>query len=213
MGINLVSSQTTECEELQVSYLPTGGTGLGDMKAVSVSGQYYWRYQSNYGATCQDKGGEDWLITPSYDLSQAATVTLKFDHTINYANDMTAQQTLWVTKDYASVGESQWTQLMIPKYPTGSNWTFVSTEINVPIQAVGANTAFAFKYNVPADATKEPTWEIKNLQVIATCSSTGTAVENIADNPSAVRKVMDNGHLYILMPDGTRYNVIGTRVQ
>ena len=214
VGINLVASQSTGCEEMEASYLPTGGSNLGDMKAVSVSGQYYWRYQSSYGATCNDKGGEDWLLTPAYDLSQAGTVTLEFDHTIGYANDMQTQQTLWVTSDFSDVANSAWTQLIIPTYPSGKNWTFVHAKVEVPMSAVGKNTVFGFKYNVPADAANSSTWEIKNLKVKITCDHTASAVESQAvDNRLKISKRIFNGHLYILLPDGTQYNATGTRVQ
>lgn len=212
VGINLVSSQSGECEEVQDSYLPTGGSGLGDMRAVSVSGQYYWRYQSSYGATCADLGGEDWLLTPTYDLSQAGSVTLEFDHTIGYAIDMPNQQTLWVTSNFSDVASSEWTQLTIPTYPSGKNWTFVNTKVNVPLSVVGKNTVFGFKYAVPAaEVDKSPTWEIKNLQIKVSCDNTHSAVEDNVITPSA-RKVLDGGRIYILLPDGTRYNLMGVKM-
>ncbi|MBO4361533.1 MAG: choice-of-anchor J domain-containing protein [Paludibacteraceae bacterium] len=213
VGINLVSSSSGECEEVEDSYLPTGGSSLGDMKAVSVSGQYYWRYQSSYGATCADMGGEDWLLTPAYDLSKAGAVTLEFDHTIGYAHDMPTEQTLWVTSNFSDVAGSSWTQLTIPTYPSGKNWTFVNTKVNVPLSIVGKNTVFGFKYAVPAiEADKSPTWEIKNLQVKVTCDDVHSALEN---NPcrSVGMKMIRDGQLIIILPDGTRYNAIGVRMQ
>lgn len=214
VGINLSSSHSTECEEAQYSYLPTGASDLGEMKAESLSGQYYWRYQSNYGATCKDKGGEDWLLTPILDLSMAGSVTIKFDHTINYANNMTEQQTLWVTPDFSTIQESDWSQLTIPNYPSGSNWAFVSTTVSVPLDKLGQNTVFGFKYDVPSSASQEPTWEIKNLSITVTCDEYPQTVNEVQDNNSAsLKKCIQNGHLYIVMPDGSRYNVIGVKVQ
>lgn len=212
VGINLVASEPAECEEINASYLPTGASGLGDMRAISVSGQWYWRYQSSYGATCQDKGGEDWLLTPTYDLRKAASVSLSFEHTIGYANNMSEQQTLWVTDNFSSVEDSEWTQLTIPTYPTGKDWKFVSTSVDVPLSAVGKNTVFGFKYNVPADAANSSTWEIKNLQVKVTCDDVHSALEN---NPcrSVGMKMIHDGQLIIILPDGTRYNAIGVRMQ
>lgn len=212
VAINLASTHPTECEPMQVSYLPTGASDLGAMTAVSVSGQWFWRYQSSYGATCQDRGGEDWLLTPVYDLSKAGSVTLAFDHTINNANNMTTQQTLWVTGDFSSVEESEWMQLTIPTYPAGTNWTFVNTSVDVPLSALGANTVFGFKYDVPADAAKNTTWEIKNLSIAVTCDNTPDGLEAVREDSQA-SKIIREGHLYIVMPDGSRYNVIGVKVQ
>lgn len=213
VGINLESTHSTECEEMQLNYLPTGASDWGDMKTEKLKdSKYYWRYQSNYGATCQDKGGEDWLLTPALDLSLAGSVTLKFDHAINYANNMNEQQTLWATPDFSSVSESEWTQLTISNYPSGSNWTFVSTTVSVPTQALGRNTVFGFKYDVPADAAKEPTWEVKNLSITVTCDNKPDGLEAVRNELQASKTVRD-GHLYIVMPDGSLYNVIGVKVQ
>lgn len=212
VALNLASVHPTECEPMQFDYLPTGADDLGAMSAVSISGQWFWRYQSSYGATCQDKGGEDWLLTPVYDLSLASAVNVAFDHAINNANDMSTQQTLWVTSDFTTIEDSRWTQLTIPKYPAGTNWNFVNTSIDVPTTALGANTVFAFRYDVPSNAAKTPTWEIKNLTITVTCDDEPAALDNTVIQ-SVARKCFDNGHLYILMPDGSRYNVMGVRVQ
>ena len=212
VAINLASTHPTECEPMQVSYLPTGADDLGALSAVSVSGQWNWRYQSNYGATCQDRGGEDWLLTPAYDLSKAGSVTVSFDHTINNANDMSTQQTLWVTGDFTTVEESEWTQLTIPKYPAGTNWNFVNTSVDVPLTALGAYTVFGFKYDVPSSAAKNTTWEVKNLNINVTCDDIASTVESHVAYP-AVKKLLHNGHLYLVQPDGTWYNIIGVKVQ
>ena len=214
VGLNPESSPTTECSDLQASYLPLNADGLGEMRAVSVSGNYNWQYDSRYGAKCVDKGGEDWLLTPACDLSQVSSVTLNFDHTIGYAIDMPTQQTLWVTGNFSDVAGSEWTQLTIPTYPSGTNWTFVKTTVNVPLTAVGTNTVFGFKYAVPNDesTTNKPTWEIKNLQVSVTCEELPSAVEQTSTTMQAT-KLLQDGQLYILLPDGRRYSVFGVRVQ
>lgn len=213
VAINLSSEHPATCEPKKVSYLPTGGSGLGEMKTFSVSGQYNWQYDSNYGAKCSERGGEDWLFTPSYDLSQAVAVTLSFEHTINYANNMTDEQTLWVTNDFVSVSESEWQQINIPTYPTGKNWTFVSNTVDVPLNLVGANTSFAFRYKVPSDAANKPTWEIKNLKLTVSCSDAPDAIVTPVTDQHAVRKMLQDGRLIIVQPDGTRYSVMGLIVR
>lgn len=212
VGVNLVSLASTDCEEVQYDYLPLNGTGLGEMRAISMSGSYNWQYDNRYGAKCTDKGGQDWLLTPAYDLSQAGTVTLNFDHTIGYANTMSTEQTLWVTGDFEDVVNSQWTQLLIPTYPTGKNWNFVNATVNVPLSTVGANTVFGFKYDVPDNATNSPTWEIKNLSVVITCDDAISALDEVSEQRHAT-KLLQDGNLYIVLPDGKRYNVLGVGVQ
>ena len=204
-----------ECEPFSGTYLETGGEEyiLGEMSQVSVSGQYYWRYQSNFGATCQDVGGEDWLLTPTYNFTQAKSVKVAFDHAINGANDMSTQQTLWVTKSLNSIDETEWQQLTIPSYPTGTDWKYVHTEVNVPIEYVGANTAFGFKYAVPSGISSQPKWEIKNLKVSTSCTEDPTNTEGLTTDKTMpqAQKVLIDGQLY-LMYKGAMYDVRGRRV-
>ena len=216
VALDLVASApVTECEESQHSYLPTGADGLGEMSANSLSGQWNWRYQASYGATCQDKGGEDWLITPSYDLSMAQAVTVSFDHAINYGNvaNLQQEQSMWVTPDYTGITTSEWTQVTIPNYPAGTSWTFVPASVNVPQSLFGPNTAIAFKYAVPADAINSPTWEVKNLQVNISCDEVPQGLDNISDRISSEpTKFFENGVL-LIRHDGKTYNVLGIQTR
>ena len=211
--INLVPKQLGPCEDIDASYLATGGTGLGDMNVVKVSGTYNWKYDSSYGAKCQNKGGENWLLTPAYDMTQKTNITVSFDHTVGYANEanMTNEMTLWVTPDYNDVASSSWSQLTIPTYPTiNKNWPdFVHATVNVPAELVGANTVFGFKYAVEADAPNSPTWEVKNLQVSAQCEGNTTAIETTPTTQQA-QKILRHGQL-IIIRSGVEYTIIGQR--
>lgn len=214
VGINLLSDHPMECEEAQYSYLAAGGTSLGEMRTISVSGTYNWAYDSQYAcAKVSDKGGEDWLLTPAYDLTMASGVSIAFDHTIGYAIDMPNQQTLWVTGNFSDVANSDWTQLIIPTYPTGMNWSFVHATVNVPATTLGANTVFGFRQHVPNDAnSNKPTWEVKNLQVSVTCEETPSALDETQAATFAT-KILIGGHMYIVMPNGERYTTTGIKVQ
>lgn len=212
--INLTPSQLGPCEDIAASYLATGGSGLGDMEAVKVSGTYTWRYQSNYGATCQNRGGEGWLLTPTYDMTQKTGITIAFDHTVGYANaaNMDNEMTLWVTPNYSDVAGSEWNQLTIPVYPTiDKNWpNYVHATVDVPAAFVGTNTVFGFKYAVESDATNNPTWEVKNLQVSAQCADDETALETQRETKQAY-KILRNGQIVIIR-SGVEYTITGQRV-
>ena len=210
--INLEPKQLGPCEDINASYLATGGSSLGDMNVVKVFGTYTWRYQSSYGATCQSKGSENWLLTPAYDMTQKTNITISFDHTVGYGDPaMCYQMTLWVTPDYDDVGASSWSQLTIPTYPTlGKNWPdFVHVTVDVPAELVGANTVFGFKYAVEADAPNSPTWEVKNLHVSAQCEGNTTGVETTLTTQQA-QKILRNGQL-IIIRSGVEYTIIGQR--
>lgn len=214
VGLKL-EAPVVPCEEIDETHLVPGGAAydLGRMTQQSISGQYYWRYQSSYGATCQDRGGEDWLLTPVYDLSQVQNVTVSFQQAVGYGDvsKYPDQFTMWVTPDYTSIAESEWYQLVIPVYPPAAEkWSaWVDPVIEVPIGLVGTNTVFAFKYNVPADDAKNPTWEIKNLNIHASCTAEG--IEDVQSSAVSVQKFIENGQLY-LMYNGTIYNVQGIKV-
>lgn len=111
------------------------------------------------------KASESWLITPAIDMSNATEATLTFDHVINYAGTMSSDQTLWISSDYTSGNPvaASWTELVIPTYPAGNNWTFVSSgDIAIPAAFTGqANVHIAFKYLSNTD--NAATWEIQNL--------------------------------------------------
>lgn len=84
---------------------------------------------------------------------------------INYADNMSNDQTLWISSNYSSGDptSASWTPLTIPTYPAGNNWTFVSSgAISIPAAFIGqSNVHIAFKYL--SNNEKAATWEIKNL--------------------------------------------------
>jgi hypothetical protein len=80
---------------------------------------------------------------------------------------MTSDQTVWISKNYTSGAPSTatWTQLTVPIYPTGSDWTFVSSgDVVIPSAYLGqANVKIAFKYL--SSTSESGTWEINNIKV------------------------------------------------
>lgn len=162
---------TSDCNNIQASYLTTGGSGLGDVKEQLVTGAKSWFYDAQYGARVSKSNTEAWLYTPEYNMSGMASVQVSFQHAINYAGDMQTQQTMWVTDNFTGdVTTTNWQQLTIPNYPAGNNWTFVSNTVNVPIQYVGEKTVIAFKYT-SGGSGNTATWEIKNLTINAVCAN------------------------------------------
>ena len=217
VAFNLPMKIPGQCEDINETMITTGGSSYSPMTAEKISGGYNWQYKANYGATCQNKGGENWLLTPEYDLSNSKDIQISFQHTVGYANEanMANEQTLWVTKNFqGSVAASEWTKLIIPTYPTiDKNWPdYVTATVSVPENVVGQNTVFAFKYKVESGANSSPTWEIKNLNIQATCKGGTTDIETLPVEQRA-QKTIENGKLYITLPDGSKYNVVGIRVR
>ena len=197
------------CEPVSATWLATGGTDLGEMTTDNTN---VWFYDAKYGAKGTKSGGVTaYLLTPAKDLSGAAKVTLAFSHTHKFAGTPSEELTLWVTADYkGSVDASEWQQLTIAPYAANTNWTFVDVVINVPAGSVGENTVFGFKYMSTASAYA--TWEIKDLQLTSKCNDIGTTFEIPTTTPGP-RKVIERAKLFIILPDGTRYDATGVKVQ
>ena len=148
-------------EKISLSYLATGGSNWG---AITTDNTDVWSYSSQYGAVGKKSSATGTLFTPIKDMSSSSYVTLSFEHTHRYATTPSDELTLWVAKDFkGNWADSEWQQLTISPYASNTNWTFVSVSINVPIEYVGKNTVFAFRYK--STGSKYATWEIKNLKI------------------------------------------------
>ncbi len=155
---------STDC--INETYLPIGGIGLG---AMTTDNSSVWTYNAQYGAAGKMQGGGSGnLFTPILDMSDAVKATISFQHTHKFAVNLTSELTLWVTPNYkGSWDASEWHQLTISPYASNKDWNFVSVNLNVPIDYIGQNTVFAFRYI--STTSNYATWEIKNLQIKADC--------------------------------------------
>jgi len=102
---------------------------------------------------------ESWLVSPALNLANVTSAVLNFDHVSRYASDNVTDLTVWASSD----GCETWTQLKVPSYSSGKDWTFVNSgDISLKPFA-GAVVNIAFKY-VSTDAAAA-TWEVKNFKV------------------------------------------------
>ena len=204
--------ETTECETM--SYSETFSSSLGDFTSINVSGTNNWYCDANYhyakmNGTASDNN-EDWLVSPAFNLSKHEAATLTFEHTANKGNaaNKTTMQTLWLSNDYegGAPTAATWTQVTIPNYPAGTNWTFVNSgNINIPKEFLTKNMHFAFKY-VAATAAEGSCWEIKNVLLNADC------VSGIDEIPVSRTKIYSyNGRIYGA-DDMRIYTVLGIDV-
>lgn len=142
--------------------------GLGLFTTESKLGAQSWyvntanKYAVMSGfANSKSNENEDWLISPSIDLTGKGSAKICFDHTINKGlpANKESNHTLWISADNGVT----WEQLVITNYPVGSNWTFVNSgDLIIPEKFLGINTfKFAFKYL--CSNTESASWEIKNV--------------------------------------------------
>lgn len=172
-------SGTGDCEN--IAYSQTFGSSLGDFTPYSVAGDQTWYWRSIYGACVSgylsgvNNENEDWLISPAFNLSGMQSASLSFDHALNFAtseSDKTTNHTLWISSGYqqADPSATAWTQISIPVMASGNSWTFVNSgSIDIPNQWMTNDVRFAYKYR--STTTMASTWEIKNFQFNATCTT------------------------------------------
>ena len=206
VAFNLPEKQETECEDLDETYLTSKLAPLS-----SENGIWYWYNNGGYAKASKQGGYTDYMTTPGMDLTEMSDVSLSFKHAHKFAGTPSEELTLWVTDDYqGSYAASSWQQLTISPYTNNTSWNFSDVTINVPVEYVGSNTVFAFKYM--STASNYGTWEIKNLHIKATCKGTGTGLEQTRPMQQA-QKTIENGQLLITLPDGSVFNGFGIRIR
>lgn len=143
---------------------------------LSVKGDQSWYFDERYGAICSGYSGgqsyenEDWLISPSMDLSEKENVKLTFQHTRGNAAVMNVGVDLgwykvFATAHYTGNPETtQWIELEGINHSLEGAWYFTSSgDIAIPEAAKSENTHIAFRYL--CSETESATWEIKNVLV------------------------------------------------
>lgn len=209
VAFNLPMKQPGECEDIDVTHLTSE---LGEC-STDNSNVWYWN-SYNYAKGSKQGGATGHLFTPGYDMTNMQSVTLSFSHAHRFEVNASEEYTLWVTKDFqGSFEASTWQQLTIDPYSPYANnkWNWGDVNINVPTAYVGANTVFAFQYK--STASNYGTWEIKNLHIQASCS--GGSAQDVEEVPTGQKalKTIKNGQLILVLPDGSKYNATGMKIQ
>lgn len=152
-----------------------GNFTISDIKLPEGS-TYVWQWGKHDATQTQymkassfikgvQKASESWLVSPALNLADAKKATLTFDHAHNYGQDHKVM-TLWVADagTKASAEATGWTEVTIPTYGTGSDYTYVTATVDLTAY-VGKNIQFAFRY-VSTDAVGA-TWQINSVKVVA----------------------------------------------
>ena len=177
-----------------------------------------WQFSSSYGMVAKAMysntyyASEAWLISPCVDITEGVSTILTFQHAAKFFSSAEEEMTLWVSTDYKSglPNTATWNKLNISNYPSGSNWTFVNSG-NIDLSAyAGSSVAIAFKY--VSSNTVAAQWEIKNFSIQT--SSIPSSLENSSlRQTEQATKVFENGIIYILLPDGRKYNLLGAELK
>ncbi|MDG1913771.1 MAG: DUF5689 domain-containing protein [Crocinitomix sp.] len=104
---------------------------------------------------------ENWLISPSIDLSSGAAPYLNFDNACSYDG---AALEIYVSTDYDGTinpnEQGSWTNISVAATLSTGFFTWVNST-NVPIATLGTNVHIAFKYT--GSASDGRTWELDNI--------------------------------------------------
>ena len=108
---------------------------------------------------------EDWLISPSINLSESSTASLSFVSTLNYLVSWSNTKVL-ICNDYDGVSNPNdsgtWEELSGYTNPNGHDWNFVNSgDIDISAYAGDSDVHFAFKYL--STSSNGCTWEISSV--------------------------------------------------
>lgn len=139
----------------------------------NVIGAQVWSYDAaNFYvkmsgfASSTNNENEDWLISPSINLTNSSNPYFTFTHAAKFGSPA-SELKVYASMDYDGLDfqAATWTELTVPNMPDGSNWTFIeSGSVVLPAQfANQASVYIAFKYT--SSTTSGSTWEIKGAKV------------------------------------------------
>lgn len=145
----------------------------GGWTVQMVTGSINWtantqsaQFGNAYGQISNYVGGsniacETWLISPSMDLTGAASPTFSFYNAKNYTGDVL---TVWVSTNYDGVSTpstATWTQLTATL--SAGSWAWVNSGNIDMTSYISGNTYVAFKYT--GTASNGSTWELDEIVI------------------------------------------------
>ena len=171
-----------------------------DAARLSGSDAAIWQADRNgYAKASGYIGGntpaESWLVSPAFDCTEVEYLSLYFEHTFGYVNDVTDPAdffALLVTTD----GQT-WTEVPItawPAYGEGAKWwQFLNVRLDLADYR-SAQTRFAFRYT--STDVVAATWEVRNFSL--TTIEMGGGNWGASDGPFP----SSHGYLYDVNGDG-----------
>lgn len=159
--------------------LPNGSTYV--WTASNYKDTYYMMASAFVNGANQNS--ESRLISPELDLNGQQNITLTFMHTFKTFGADTHLQDLKL--EVKVKGENKWTEITIPQYSTGTDYSFVpSGDINLN-NFENQIIQFAFHYKSTTENALR--WQINNVKVTATTGGStdgdgGTTIEPTPNN-------------------------------
>lgn len=134
---------------------------------TDIIGEQSWTSQATYVEGNGYSGGqvvnEDWLISPSIDLTSETDIKFQINQAINYATDISLLKILVSTNYNSTVGAATWNEINLATAPAGNSNDFIlSEEFNFNAYA-GQTINIALKYqSTDSDAAR---WRVDQLAI------------------------------------------------
>lgn len=156
--------------EPEYIFMQSFDKNFGTFKTFDVKGAQ--SFSISYGTACMtgyadntNLENEDWLISPTIDLSKNDTAFFNMTYISRYFNDLNNDITLQISANYTEGSDPStaiWTQVPV-EWISGSDWnTFATTSADISAFA-GQNITIAIKYL--SSTKKAGTVEIKSISV------------------------------------------------
>lgn len=178
-------------------------TDFGDFEAVASDGSRsrVWSVDEHYGAKANaytfGKTADDWLVSPSIDLTRMRGATLEFSHAtgFNSAADASRMFEVLVSLDYdGRPADANWYPLEVvwPERPSDGYSAYVySGQVSLN-DYVGDHVRIAFRYR--ASAAQCWAWEIRNVTLKGKPLPDGVAA---APEAPSFRRIFDEQGRYL----------------
>lgn len=180
----------------------SAGTLL-DYDAVNVTGAQAWEETQSYGAKMSGYSGgsnenEDWLISPSIDLSSFSNALIQVNQVLNYGSYDSVS--ILVSTDYTGdAAAANWDVLNLTNVPGGNSWSPVlSDELSLSAYD-GQSINLAFRYTSTNSASA--TWEIFDANIKAPGVEGETKNEEVYYIYSGSEWVVAEGAYYLTSAD------------
>ncbi len=159
----------------EILYVPFTST-LNPFFTYNKVGHHKWEIDTKYNyaiisgyesSTQSFYENEDWLISPSLDLSVYSSAHISFEHVSRYGEN-SKDLSLWISSDYIDGDPSyaHWSQIVIQNYSSGNDWYdwTNSGDLNIPSEFLEQeNVHIAFKYL--SNPLRAATWQIREFYV------------------------------------------------
>ncbi len=165
-GGNTPSTGEEDTAFYSIDFTASQGGWTIDDKQIPDALNFIWTQTSSFGMKASsflnptNYDGESWLISPEIDLTKASSATLTLNHAANFFADEETMKSQIAVK--VSVDGSNWTDLSLSAYPSGSSWDYVDSTADMSPYA-GKKVQLALVYI--GTSVKAGTWEIKSLNI------------------------------------------------